>query len=167
MRNPPSTLFEQCAHLYVSVCICMYLYLCVRMVCLTVVCACTRMYLYCSCMYCPFMCMYCMYCMYDVSILAVCVCIACIGPEKHWCCQNSTERHGVSGLATRRPHSRQSWTGAQPLYSAFADLPPRPVLAHPRAQYGSGGGPKQTLDVPNRPHVRGPPTMSPLHPHSR
>jgi hypothetical protein len=56
--------------------------------------------------------------MYAVHIRVVCVCIACIGPDKHISGHNFANRP-VPQPGTRSPYSGQPWSGAHQVYSAI------------------------------------------------
>ena len=154
-----------CMYLYVFDCICMYVFLCaylyvsvfMRMylnvssrrayqfsqvhMCKIDVCVCI---MYVSCMY-VFFCMYLVCIMY----VQVCVCTACISPNKYSCTHNFT-KWPASGPASRRPHSEQWWAGAHLLCSSIQDNMSDPICCT-AARSTRRGGPTRVQGVTNRP----------------
>ncbi len=141
--NPSLTLFERCAYVHVSICICMHVNLCASMC----------MYLYVS------VCI----CMYHDDISAVCVCIACIGTDKDWNGHNVPKRP-APGPATRGPHSWRPWAGAPMIrFTPPSGTPPPQTRFGAPARAARVGGRGSTLvqGVLNRPPVRSEQTANP------
>ena len=92
-------------------------------------------------------------CILHVSVcimyVQVCVCIACIGPNRH-SYRHNFAKWPASGPASRRPHSGHRWAGAHLLCSAIQDNMSDPIW-RTAARSTRRGGPTRVQGVNNRP----------------